>query len=139
MRTNLNIIKNSILKISLAIVIVFFLSGCEKEEISSPENISFELPEISYVGESINLLASTIGYDEVEWTISDGSIYNQPEIDHSFSKSGNYTIKLTVYSNHKQVASVSKSIYILYNHKLIQSENQFLAVRGKSLLCSQTK
>lgn len=132
--TKINTNKKSIIKaVNVLIVISLFAFSCEKDVIVDSQNtVDFNLPQVGYVGEQIDLTISSTEYDDIIWNISNGTTLTDPAVSYSFSKPGNYKIELTVYKNQKTAGRVSKWINVLYKDKVYSSENQFHAIRGFS-------
>jgi hypothetical protein len=104
--------------------IVFILLSCETDDFTSePTQTSFTVSEIISVDEDVILSAQTDGnFDALEWTISDGNSYYEPEVSHQFAKPGNYTIQLKTYSNGIETSSAIKSTTVYFTHKFLELE-----------------
>ncbi len=121
MFTNTTKLTFRIIVISL---IVFLFASCEKD-IVKPEAYSadFTVSSILFSGESFSVEVSNTGsISNLEWVISDGSVYYTDAIQHTFNESGDYTITLNCYSNNNLVSTVTKSVSVLSIGKTFSAE-----------------
>jgi PKD repeat protein len=95
--------------IGIIILVVFSLTGCQKEP-----SASFTASKtLATVNEKISFTNTTGDGDHYEWDFGDGSKSEETSPSYSFTKVGDYVVTLKAFSkNGKKTSSVSETITI---------------------------
>ena len=96
---------------------VFLLTGCTNFLWGTPQAAFTHSPELCYCHQQMTFDASGCsgGKDVIatySWTFSDGTSTSGSRVHHTFANSGDYTVSLTITTEHGQEASVTHTVYV---------------------------
>ncbi len=97
--------------------IVFALTGCTNFLWGTPHAAFTHSPELCYCHQEMTFDASGCSggkdeIDEYQWTFSDGGSYSGSRVHHTFVNSGDYTVSLTITTEHGQEATVTHTVHV---------------------------
>ncbi len=136
---------NKLCQVALIVVLFFSIVSCEQEiENTLVNSAYFEIPVYATKNQPIRLISQAhTSESRVQWTISDGNVYQDALSSHSFTTAGKYTILLEVFSNNRLSASLEKQIEVLENGSILKSDSyqvaNYAVFTGHSILISVTQ
>ncbi|QQS49805.1 MAG: PKD domain-containing protein [Bacteroidota bacterium] len=136
---------NRLIQIALLIVLFFGIVSCEQEtENTIVNSANFDIPVVTTTNQAVSLISLSHSQgSQVQWTVSDGNVYELPQASHTFASAGKYTILLEVFLNNKLNSSIEKQIEVLDNGSILKSDSylkaNYAVFTGQSILLSVNK
>ena len=101
----------------ISLVLVFLLAGCTNFLWGTPQAAFTHTPALCYCHQQMTFDASGCsgGKDEIasySWAFSDGASASGSRAYHTFTNSGDYSISLTITTDHGQEASVTHTAHV---------------------------